>query len=258
LKRPAALDRNKEPHNRVKKTRDQSVHTSCQLSRAIGQPVILSSAAQVSVLVGNVPAALVVVVQLCVVPIAIRGLATSVKIIAACPNFLAGLDIGAIRAIHVLVSARAAVSGGYAAEVAVIIDDLAPALLDVIQAGIVPLAVYGLAAGLEIIPVALDVFASLSIRSAGHACRISTLVAWIAVRRTNDAPEVAVIVQDVSTTLVIVIQLGFMPTAIAGLAARMKIVTTDMDVLARLRIRAIGPVPALISAWRSITVRGAA
>src|SRR6476646_3681122 len=95
------------------------------------------------------------------------------------------------------------------------------------------------------VSVALDVLARLGIRSASHARRISTLVSWIAVACTHHAFQVAVIVQDISAAFVVVIQLGFVPTTIAGLAAGMKIVATDMDVLARLHVRAVRSVSTL-------------
>jgi hypothetical protein len=223
-----------------------------------GLPVMLLCAAQVAVIVEDVSVALVIVIQFCTVPIAIAGLAAGMEIVTTCFDLLTGLHIGTIRTVHVLVSARTAIRGGYAAKVAIFIDDLAPALLEVIQLRVVPIAVRSLAARFQIVSVALDVLAGLGVRSASHSCWISALVSRIAVGCADYALQVAVIVKYVSATLVEVIQLGFVPTAIAGLAARMKIVTTHMDILARLRIRAIGHVPGLISSWCSIAGRGAA
>src|SRR5579864_4453118 len=153
-------------------------------------------------------------------------------------NLLAGLNVRTVRTVDGRISARAAVcSGGNAAEVAIIVDDLALTFSIVIQLRVVPIAICCLAARFQIVPMALDVLAGPRVSISSYACRISALVStWIAIACTGNALQVAVIVQNVAAAFVVVIELGFMPAAIASLAARMQIVASHMNVLARLRI----------------------
>ena len=221
------------------------------------QKASLLGAAEVAIIVCDVSVALVVIIQFCVVPIAIVGLAARMEIVAAGMNLFAGLNVRTTWTIHILVSAWSAIGCSRdATQITVIIDDLALTFSVVIQFCVVPIAVPGLAARFQIVSVALDVLTGLAIRNPDGPCRISALIRWRAVACPGDALQVAIIVQDVAAALVVIIELGFMPTAIASLAARMQIVAAHMDVLARLRIRSAWAVPRLISA-RAVAGRSA-
>ena len=215
------------------------------------QEANLLGAAKLAIVVDDVAVALVVIIQFAIVPTAVAGLAARMQIVAAGPDLFAGLHVRAVRAVDGQVSARAAVSsGGDAFQVAVIIDDLALTFSIVIQFRVVPIAICCLAACLQIIAVALDVLAGPRVSISSYACGISALVsAWIAIACAGDALQVAVIVQDVAAAFVVVVELGIMPAPITSLAARMQIVASHVDVLARLCIR---------SAWAVACLRSAA
>ena len=214
------------------------------------QKASLLGAVEIAIVVDDVSVALLVIIQFCVVPAAIVGLAARMEIVAAGMDLFAGLNVRTVRAIHILVSIRSAIDcSRNATQITVIIDDLALAFSVVIQFCVVPIAVPGLAARFQIVSVALDVLTGLAIWNPDGPCRISALIRWRAIACAGDALQVAIIVQDVAAAFVVIIQLGFMPAAIASLAARMQIVASYMDVLARLRIRSAWAVPRLISAW---------
>lgn len=213
---------------------------------------------QVAIIVDDVAVALVVVIQFRVVPTAVAGLATRMEIVAAGMDLFAGLNVRTVRAVDRQVSARAAVScSSDATQITVIVDDLALTFSVVIQFCVVPIAICCLTARLQIIAVALDVLAGPRVSISSYGCGISALVsAWIAIACAGDALQVAVIVQDVAMAFVVVIELGFMPAAIASLAASMQIVAAHMNVPARLRIRSARAVSRLISAG-NVTGRSA-
>jgi hypothetical protein len=252
-----ALNAHRQSFVRAKKI--AAKHQSLEPGRAFElQKASLLRTAQVAVIVDDIAVALVVIIQFRVVPTAVAGLATRMQIIAAGMDFFAGLNVRTVRAVDRQVSARAAIrSGGDAAEVAIIVDDLALTFSIVIQFRVVPIAICCLTARFQIIAVALDVLAGPRVSISSYGCGISALVStWIAIACAGDALQVAVIVQDVAVAFVVVIQLGFVPAAIASLAARVQIVASYMDILARLRIRSARAVPRLISAG-AVTGRSA-
>ena len=63
------------------------------------QKASLLRAVEVAIVVDDVSVALVVIIQFCVVPIAIVGLAARMEIVAAGTDFFAGLNLRTVRAV---------------------------------------------------------------------------------------------------------------------------------------------------------------
>src|SRR5579885_2334229 len=119
---------------------------------------------------------------------------------------------------------------------AIVIYDVASALLEIIQLGAAPVAVCRGAARLQIVAVYVDLLAGLRIGTgrevaggiAGSAADIS--------RIRGHAAQIAIVIDDLPFAFAIVVQAGVYPVAAGGLAARFQMIAMALDVLAALRI----------------------
>src|SRR5262249_22035973 len=188
-----------------------------------------------AVIVDDLASAARVVIQPGPVPIAISVRATSLKIIAVDADLLAGLRVRTRR--HV--AHQDAGSPGHTTQIPVFIHDLAATISVVFQAGIVPFTAAGLAAGLQVVAVSLDVFAGLRIGSAYAGSRVNSAIAARISRPITAAytAQVAVLIGYVSAAIPVIVERGLMQAAVSGRAAGLQIVSFDPDVLAGLRVR---------------------
>src|SRR5947209_2720857 len=127
----------------------------------------LFRAAQVAIIIDDVALALLVIIQLGAAPIAAVGWATRFQIIAIHVDFLAALSIRTNRR----ASQRAANSSGHAAQIAILIHDLAVALSVIIDTGVLPVAVHCFATSFQPVTMTLDVLAALGVWCSHHANR---------------------------------------------------------------------------------------
>lgn len=192
-----------------------------------------------TVVINDVTLALGVIVKFGVAPIAAAGLAPGFQVIAMNVNFLAGLGIGTKRYAGGI-NSSANRHAGYAAKIAVIIDDLAFTFSVVVQACFMPIAISGLAAGPEIIAMTLDVFAALRVGRTHRATGIAARIDAGCGVATGNALKISIQVRHISSALLVVIQFGFVPVSVCRLAARFQIVTFDANLLAGPRVRTIG------------------
>src|ERR1700759_3045361 len=114
----------------------------------------------------------------------------------------------------------------------VIVDDVAVALLVVIEFGVCPVTIACLAASVKIITANVNVTAALPITSSRTIC---VLVIRIPVgsgtvgshcaadRRAGNAFQFAILIRDVSLALAIIIEFGIPPCTVIGLACCMQI-----------------------------------
>src|SRR5580765_3542087 len=189
-----------------------------------------------TVIIDDVTSALAVIIQLGAAPVATSGLATGFQIVAVNANFLAALRIRSTW-YAARISANSYRRSSYAAQVAVIVDDLSMAFPVIIQAGVTPVAISGLTARVKIVTMSFDVFAALRVRQANCRARITALIACnVAARSTA---QIAILIGNVAAALLIIVKLGFVPVSIRGLATVFQIVSMGMNVLAGLRIRAV-------------------
>jgi hypothetical protein len=196
----------------------------------------LFRAAQMTVIIDDVTSALAVIIQLGAAPVAPSGLATGFQIVAVNANFLAALRIRSTW-YAARISANSYRRSSYAAQVAVIVDDLSMTFPVIIQAGVTPVAISGFAARFQIIAMAPDVFAALRIKRTGrHAGITARISSNVAARSTT---KIAILIGNVAAALLIIVKLGFVPVSIRGLATGFQIVSMGMNVLAGLRIRAV-------------------
>src|SRR5579859_6173866 len=119
-----------------------------------------------------------------------------------------------------------------APQMPVIIDDVASALLVVVQLAVAGIAASGYAVGFQIVALDLNVRAALRIR-ASRRVRGNSGDA----ERSGHAAQRAILIHDLPVALSVVVEAGVLPVAIHVLAARLEVVTVALDVLARLRVR---------------------
>ncbi len=129
-----------------------------------------------SIIIDDIATAFLVVIELGICPVTIARLAASVKIITANVNVAAALPIASSRTICVLIIRASVGSGtisshgasavrrtGYAAQLAIVIDDIALALAIIIEFGVMPCAVIGLAFCMQIVAASFHVTAALNV-----------------------------------------------------------------------------------------------
>jgi len=163
-------------------------------------------AAKMSIVIEDVAAAFPVVIKLGVNPVTVTGLATCMEIVTAYVNIAACLAIAACGTVCILVitavgtrtisSDRSSTvrRAGDASQLAIFIRYVALALAEIVELGVAPCAVTGLAARMQIIASHFYVTAGLHIRS------IRTVSAP-ALRRPITrigAAEISVIVADLT------------------------------------------------------------
>src|ERR1700727_422129 len=98
-----------------------------------------------------------------------------------------------------------------------------------------PIAIFCLAAGFQIVVMALDIFAGLGIRSGDHTYRNFSCVTGLISGRHN-AAQLAIVIHNVPVAFVVIIQLGIFPIATCRGAAGFKVIAMNAYVLAGLRI----------------------
>ncbi len=130
-----------------------------------------------------------------------------------------------------------------ATQLAVVIDDVALALAIVVQFSVARVTVTSLAARLQVITIHVNVHAALSIRAV-RSIR-SHIPTWGVVRAgtvssnrgSGYAAELSVIVRDISSALIEVVQLGIVPATVLRLTTRVQIIAANANIGARLRVR---------------------
>jgi hypothetical protein len=98
---------------------------------------------------------------------------------------------------------------------------------------------------MKIVAVVTNVLAGLHKRP---ALNISVAINRPAVGSTGHTAQFAIVIHNVATALLEVVQTGFTPVAIAGLTTRMEIITSGGNVPAGLQVRTARTIHALISA----------
>jgi len=199
---------------------------------------------QAAIVIHDVTLALLEVIQLGIARAAISGLAMRFQVVALNANSIARLRIRTCRPVS-LIAPRITYSSdsSHALEIAIVVDDLTFAFPVIVELGMVPIAVYGLATCFQIIAMAFDVLACLGIRAGEAASRwnIATLIASDRRARSavnaGDAAQLAVVIYDFAAAFVVIVKLGIFPVAICRGAASLQIVAVSAHVLARLRIR---------------------
>src|SRR6185369_55411 len=144
-------------------------------------------------------------------------LAAGFQIIAVNADFLAGLRIRSARCATWINADRHSRRCRYAAQIAVIVDDLSVAFPVVIQACVMPVATSGFTACVKIVTVSFDVFAALRVRQAN-----SLIAASIACCGTT---QIAVLIGNVAAALLVVVEFGLVPVSVRSLAAGFQVVT---------------------------------
>ncbi len=121
-------------------------------------------------------------------------------------------------------------------QLAIVINDVTLAFLEVIQLGVSRAAVSGLAVSLQVVALDANAVTRLRIR-AGRP--VSLKVPRITYSSNGShALEVAIVIDDLPLAFPIIVELGAIPIAVYGLAACFKIVAMALDVFAVLRVRA--------------------
>ncbi len=122
-----------------------------------------------AIVIDDVTSAFPVIIQFCPTPFPTIRLTAGFQIIAVNADFLAGLRIRSARCATWINADRHSRRCRYAAQIAVIVDDLSVAFPVVIQAGVMPVTTSGFAACVKIVSMSFDVFAALRVRQAN--CR---------------------------------------------------------------------------------------
>ena len=198
---------------------------------------------QLAIIIDNVTLAFLEVVQFGVARAAVSGLAVCLKVVTIDTNSVARLRVRSCWPVALIGAASdAAISASHALQVAVFIDDLSATFLKIVQLGLMPVAISGLAPCLKVVAMALDVFAALRVGAAKAANRcIATLItASRPAVNACDATQLAIVIHDFAAALVVIVQLGIFPVAARGRTAGFKIVTVCVHILAGLRVRATG------------------
>jgi hypothetical protein len=147
-------------------------------------------------------------------PATVAGLAFCLECTATGTDLLATLGIRTIRCATLPAVSTLAVSCFAAHEASIVVLDFRGALVEILECSSVPLAVSGLAIGLECATAGADLLAGLRIPATRHTVpAISTLPAVPA----HVAAEATVIVHDFAGTTLKVWKLGGLPIPIAGL-----------------------------------------
>ena len=132
-------------------------------------------------------------------------------------------------------------------QLAIVINDVTLAFLEVIQLGVSRAPVSGLAVGLQVVALDANAVTRLRIR-AGRP--VSLKVPRITYSSNGShALEVAIVIDDLPLAFPIIVELGAIPIAVYGLAACFKIVAMALDVFAVLRVR-----PAKCASRQAITI----
>lgn len=183
----------------------------------------LPSAVQLAIIIDDVTFAFLEVVELSVARAAVSRLAVSFQVITINANSIAGLRIRPCRKVSLRISVRitraprSAIAGGNALQIAVFIHDLSLAFPVIVKLGVMPIAIYGLAACFKIVAMTLDVFTGLRVRAAktaGWRVIAALISASISAGRAvsaGNAAELAIIIHNFAATLVVVVQLGIFP-----------------------------------------------
>jgi len=197
---------------------------------------------QLAIIIDDVALAFLEVVQFGVARAAVSGLAVCLKVVTIDTNSVARLRVRSCWPVALIgTPSDAAISASHALQVAVFIDDLSATFLKIVQLGLVPVAISGLAPCLKVVAMTLDVFAALRVRAAKAANRrrIATLItASRPAVNACDATQLAIVIHDFAAALVVIVQLGIFPVAARGRTAGFKIVTVCVHILAGLRVRA--------------------
>src|SRR6476469_6134041 len=157
-----------------------------------------------------------------------------------------------------------------AVQLAIVINDVAFAFLEVVQFRVTCAAVSRLAVCFQVITINTNSIAGLRIRP----CRKASLRISVRITRAPNsavagcnALQIAVFIHDLPTALPVIVKLGVMPIAVYGLATCFKIVAMALDVFTGLRVRAAETadrsvisalISASVSAGRAISARNAA
>src|SRR5882724_10429157 len=126
----------------------------------------------------------------------------------------------------------------FAMQLAIVIDNVTLAFLEVVQFGVAGAAVSGLAVCLKVVTIDTNSVARLRVRSCWPVALIGA--ASDTAISASYALQVAVFIDDLSATFLKIVQLGIFPVAARGWAASFKIVTVCVHILAGLRVRATG------------------
>ena len=168
-------------------------------------------------------------------PAAISGFAARFQVVAVAPDVFAALRIkrtGHHARITALISGN--IASRSTAKIAILIGNVAAALLIIIKLGFVPVSIRGLATGLQIVSMGVNVLAGLRIRTIWHTGLQSCLIA----AGNVSAAQCAVIIHNVIAAAAIVAQQRCFPFSIHILAIRGKNFSPHINVLARRLIRA--------------------
>src|SRR5579859_734766 len=203
----------------------------------------LAGTFQAPIIVHNVADAAVIAIQRARNPFPVHGFTDGTQVVSARSDVAAGLGIRAARqiaaalaiaisvaipitvaiAVVVTVSIAVLIMPGDAAELAILVADIAAALGELWKRSFHPSPVTGLAARPEHVPLHADVTARLGIRTAG-------------LRPVALADERAIVVADVAPAAVGVIEHRVTVVPVNVLASCPQIVAADADILAGLLI----------------------
>jgi len=159
-------------------------------------PIPILAADQVAIVVDDAAPAVVPVIKLRPVPTSVASLATGPEYVTPDINITAGLDIGTTR--------NLASSASRTLQLAVVIDDFAIAVIEMIKRTPAPIAITGVAFRFEPVSMDTDVPTRLGIRATRSAPSISTITVTVAIAvSASVASELSIDIADAISASVI-------------------------------------------------------